>query len=236
MNLYSQLRPLKFVRRHTTRTLGSSSNNIKSSTEPQAVNATPDPRMLLPGQLLVGAPHAVSNIRPLRLSIPFDETPAERTYREQRQAAALEDHLFWQANNMRFEQGKQAFEQHVRDTRGVCTLDDLSAFYRRYQEEEYQRHLEYNGRVWRRNLRMVWPGVCAWWMEVWRRRARKRVAVAAMAANTFYGREGRGDVRRAAEGSASVNASDSVNASESVHASTPAADVDRRADKIKSYY
>ncbi|KAJ2780266.1 hypothetical protein GGI15_003602 [Coemansia interrupta] len=194
-----------------------------------AASPAPDPRMLLPGQLLVGAPHAVSNIRPLRLSIPSDETPAERTYREQRQAAAHQDHVFWQANNQQFEQGKQAFEQQVRAERGECTLDDLSVYYRRYQEESYARHVEYNRAVWRRNVAMVWPGVRAWWQEVWRRRARRRMAVAGMAGGgTFYGREGRGDVRRAR--GASVDGAGSVNAS------TPVADVDRRAEKIKSYY
>ncbi|KAJ1720692.1 hypothetical protein LPJ53_004707 [Coemansia erecta] len=236
MNLFPQLRPWRLVRTATTRAMSSSgSSNNSTRRSEQTTSPAPDPRMLLPGQLLIGAPHAVSNIRPLRLSIPFDETPAERTYREQRQAAAHQDHVFWLANNTQFEQGKQAFEQQVRTQRGECTLDDLSVYYRRYQEESFERHVEYNRQVWRRNLAMVWPGVRAWWQEVWRRRARRRMAMAGLAGlGTFYGREGRGDVRRAPEGS--VERGRSGNASAAVNASTPIADVDRRAEKIKSYY
>ncbi|KAJ2845432.1 hypothetical protein J3B02_004683 [Coemansia erecta] len=187
---------------------------------------TTDQTMLLPGQFLVGAPHPLSNIRPVRFYVPLDETPQELTYRKLRESALAQDHAFWLDNNRRFEQGKVEFENRTVAEKGSCTLDDLSVYFRRYQEESYARHLRYNREVWRRNLRMVVPGIRAWWQEIRRRERRRGEGVARHSGQqlVYFGREGSGDVERAAD---TKKPKPADGASDSV---------DRRAEKIKSYY
>ncbi|PIA15105.1 hypothetical protein COEREDRAFT_30653, partial [Coemansia reversa NRRL 1564] len=115
---------------------------------------------------LLGPPHAISNIRPVKFYIPPDETLTEKRYREMREEAVQQDHEFWLDNNTRFEQGKLSFEQQVAEKKGQCTMDDLSVYFHQYQVDSYTRHLEYNRYVWKRSLRMIWPGIRAWLVEV----------------------------------------------------------------------
>ncbi|KAJ2807444.1 hypothetical protein H4R21_000478, partial [Coemansia helicoidea] len=98
----------------------------------RAAAAAGDQPALLPGQLLVGPPHPVSNIRPVRFYVPADETAAERRYREMREEAADRDHRFWLDNNTRFEHGKAEFERRTAAAKGACSIDDLSEYYRQY--------------------------------------------------------------------------------------------------------
>ncbi|KAJ2151564.1 hypothetical protein J3F82_003259 [Coemansia sp. RSA 637] len=179
---------------------------------------------LLPGQFLVGAPHPVSNIRPIAFYIASDETPSERTYRLMREEAASTDHLFWADNNTRFERGRIEFERTRIDRTGSCTLDDLSVYFQEYQNESYERHVEYNKYVWKRNWRMVWPGIRAWVDEVRRRGRRREFAVARHAEQGyFFGREGveKDRVKDVKDGSAPQPSQPEAN---------------RRDEKIRSYY
>ncbi|KAJ2818689.1 hypothetical protein GGI24_005021 [Coemansia furcata] len=182
---------------------------------------------LLPGQFLVGPPHPVSNIRPVKFYIPADETPQERRYRELREDGLRRDHEFWLDNNRRFEQGKEEFERAVVGRAGGCTVDDLSIYYKQYQVDSYERHLKYNRYVWRRNLGLVVPGIRAWWQDVWRRRKRKEQAVAMYSEQGFFDCEE--DLPPGATGT-------------TVRVRVPRPEdaggdkIDRRAEKIKSYY
>ncbi|KAJ2496952.1 hypothetical protein GGH96_005466 [Coemansia sp. RSA 1972] len=176
---------------------------------------------LLPGQFLVGAPHPVSNIRPIAFYIASDETPHEHLYRLMREEAAHRDHAFWTDNNTRFERGRIEFERTRIERTGSCTMDDLSVYFQEYQNESYERHVEYNKYVWKRNWRMVWPGVRAWVDEVRRRARRKEFAVARHAEQGyFFGREG--------------VSKDRVKDDSGPRPSQPEAS--RRDEKIRSYY
>ncbi|KAJ2298310.1 hypothetical protein IWW55_004507 [Coemansia sp. RSA 2706] len=183
------------------------------------VHSKQPPNTLLPGQFLVGPPHTISNIRPVKFHVPADETAAERQYRELREHAAQRDHEFWLDNNTRFEQGKQDFERRMLDEAGECTADDLARYFKQYQEESYGRHLAYNRSVWRRNVQMVWPGVKAWAQEV-RRRGRRRTAALARHAEQgyFFDAHAPGPERPRADKAKDKD------------------EVDRRAEKIRSYY
>ncbi|KAJ2159374.1 hypothetical protein GGF46_003077 [Coemansia sp. RSA 552] len=177
---------------------------------------------LLPGQFLVGLPDPVSNIRPIKFYIPDDETAVEQQYRELREEAARRDHEFWKDNNMRFETGKLAFEQQTVERSGQCTLDDLSEYYKQYQVDSHARHLCYNRYVWRRNWQMVWPGIRAWCVEIWRRRTRRVATVAKHSEQGYlFERDGHDVAKRSAEPVAKPDAGPQVN---------------RRAEKIRSYY
>ncbi|KAJ2841465.1 hypothetical protein IWW36_006250, partial [Coemansia brasiliensis] len=141
---------------------------------------------LLPGQFLVGAPDPISNIRPVKFFIPNDETVWERNYRQLRESAAQRDHEFWLDNNQRFEQGRAEFERQLVEAKGQCTIDDLSEYYKKYQEESYLRHLEYNQYVWRRSWQMIWPGILAWTQEVRRRSRRKNECLARHSEQQYF--------------------------------------------------
>ncbi|KAJ2722128.1 hypothetical protein GGI07_003513 [Coemansia sp. Benny D115] len=209
----------------STKQKGTAATSLQTATPVHSAGHT-----LLPGQFLVGAPHPISNIRPLHLYVPHDETLVEKRYREMRENGQRQDHEFWLDNNRRFERGRQEFEQKVVADKGQCTLDDLSLYYRQYQVDSYDRHLAYNRAVWRRNLAMVVPGLRAWWAEVWRRRRRRGEGVARYAAAELApGEEGSGEVERTAKNAqpSTAPASD---------AGAAGGSVDRRAEKIKSYY
>ncbi|KAI7823684.1 hypothetical protein BX661DRAFT_186232 [Kickxella alabastrina] len=137
--------------------------------------------------------------------------------------------------------------------KGACTLDDLSVYFKQYQVESYERHLRYNRAVWRRNLAMVVPGVRAWWAEVRRREWRRGEAVARHSAQP--GLDAREDgvgmmggvdapVERCKKtggvvtgpGPASSSAAESAADSAAAAAAADRGVVDRRAEKIKSYY
>ncbi|KAJ2711871.1 hypothetical protein H4R19_003044 [Coemansia spiralis] len=180
-----------------------------------------DQSVLLPGQFLVGPPHPVSNIRPVRFYVAADETAVEKRYREMREAVAEQDHQFWLDNNSRFEQGKAEFERQTTATKGVCSIDDLSTYYKQYQIDSYQRHLEYNRTVWARGFRMVWPGIRAWAVDIRRRRARRVSAVARHSEQGYFDR-----------GPVAEHRSDRPPPDAGSKPST----VDRRAEKIRSYY
>ncbi|KAJ2555850.1 hypothetical protein EV175_002170 [Coemansia sp. RSA 1933] len=141
---------------------------------------------LLPGQILVGPPHPISNIRPIAFYIPSDETAAEQKYRELREHAVARDHEFWLDNNTRFEQGKADFERHTTETKGACTLDDLSEYFKQYQVDSFDRHLQYNRYVWKRNLAMVWPGLCAWVGGIGKRKRRRTAALARHSEQSYF--------------------------------------------------
>ncbi|KAJ2444423.1 hypothetical protein GGF42_006307 [Coemansia sp. RSA 2424] len=197
-----------------------------------ATNVDVNQRSLLPGQFLVGPPHPVSNIRPVKFYIPVDETWQERKYRELREDGLRRDHEFWLDNNRRFEQGKEEFEQAVVGRIGGCTVDDLSVYYKQYQVDSYERHLKYNRYLWRRNLAMVGPGVRAWWQEVWRRRKRKGQAMAMFSEQGFFDREV-GDLTTSGTAAGTTVRLPTPPR----HPSEEGADkIDRRAEKIKSYY
>ncbi|KAJ2784415.1 hypothetical protein H4R18_001125 [Coemansia javaensis] len=150
----------------------------------------PDPSALLPGQLLVGPPHPVSNIRPVRFYVPPDESPAERRYRELREDAVRQDHRFWLDNNSRFEQGKA-------EARSACPVDGLAAYYKQYQDDAYRRHLAYNRYVWRRSFAMLWPAVRAWITGLGKRRRRTLAAAATHSAQAYFDRGPAATDRRA---------------------------------------
>ncbi|KAJ2758125.1 hypothetical protein H4S06_002849 [Coemansia sp. BCRC 34490] len=223
---------------------------------------------LLPGQILVGPPHPVSNIRPVRFYVPSDETPAERAYREIREQAVDRDHEFWLDNNTRFEQGKAEFERSTVASKGECTIDDLSDYFKQYQVDSFGRHLAYNRYVWRRNLAMVWPALCAWFHDIRRRRRRRVDALARHSEQSYFDHQpGDSDVAGGSSvvaerihddlshNSSSNCATNSTSALHQTDGSAPLSsnesqpeqppasrsvdgdvDLDRRAEKIKSYY
>ncbi|KAJ2865089.1 hypothetical protein GGH94_002494 [Coemansia aciculifera] len=213
----------------STRLSSSTATNCETA-RANANNFDVNQRSLLPGQFLVGPPHPVSNIRPVKFYIPVDETPQERKYRELREDGLRRDHEFWLDNNRRFELGKEEFERAVVGRAGGCTVDDLSVYYKQYQVDSYERHLKYNRYVWRRNLALVVPGIRAWWQDVWRRRKRKEQAVAMFSEQGFFDREE--DPIPGAAGTAvrMTRPEDATNAA------TGSDKIDRRAEKIKSYY
>ncbi|KAJ1666129.1 hypothetical protein IW140_001844 [Coemansia sp. RSA 1813] len=216
-------------------------------------NRTPDNNSrvssLLPGQILVGPPHPVSNIRPIKFYIPSDETSIERKYRELREHAVTKDHEFWLDNNTRFEQGKAEFERHATVTKGACTLDDLSEYFRQYQVDSFGRHLEYNRYVWRRNLAMVWPGLCAWIKDIRRRKRRRMDALARHSEQSYFDQQessesvvaeriqstGPNNVAGSEKGAGADCQKEGPLAKQAKPESLDS-DVDRRAEKIKSYY
>ncbi|KAJ2789034.1 hypothetical protein H4R21_006848, partial [Coemansia helicoidea] len=105
---------------------------------------------------------------------------------------------------------------------GACSIDDLSEYYRQYQLDSYGRHLEYNRSVWRRSFRMVWPGIRAWAAGIRRRRTRRVSEVARHAEQGYFDRGPVAEHRPPTDAGPTPAA--------------PPNPVDRRAEKIRSYY
>ncbi|KAJ1680171.1 Apoptogenic protein 1, mitochondrial [Spiromyces aspiralis] len=173
---------------------------------------------LLPGELLVGQPDPISNIRPAKYYVPPDESDCERAYRQMLEEAHQFNHEFWKQNNERFIREKELFEQQVTNEKGKVSPEDLSVFYKRYLQGSRPQHAAYNKEWWRRNLAMIVPGIRAWAISLIRYRARSRLSMAKHAEQGFFDLDSSknpvNDNRRLVE-------HDNVN---------------RRKEKIRSYY
>lgn len=119
----------------------------------------------------VGPPDKVSNIRPYKFHQPQDETETERKYREQRTEALEFNHDFWYKHNKSFFTQKEEFvkarlaakrvmagggEDH-QVTQESLTPEEMSEFYKKFLDENYKQHLQYNKDWYRKNVSLLWP-------------------------------------------------------------------------------
>ncbi|KAI8868729.1 hypothetical protein GQ42DRAFT_179777 [Ramicandelaber brevisporus] len=106
-------------------------------------------RLLSPYELLAGPPSPDSNVRPVRLGIPADETRAERLYREYVERVSESHHEWWKDSNAYFAREQARVMQLYTPASKVGEdavkrqkeFDEaMSEFYKHHLERTHKRH------------------------------------------------------------------------------------------------
>ncbi|TPX38116.1 hypothetical protein SmJEL517_g00353 [Synchytrium microbalum] len=131
---------------------------------------TTDADSFAPGTLVSSSPHPISHIRLLKIIPHENESLEERNGRLHRERLQHFHHQFWMDNNMDFVAAKDNFETEFMTQHGrPAAPSDLSRFYRSYLESSYDRHAEYNYKVWKSSFEALVPAFQSEFSR-WRRR------------------------------------------------------------------
>ncbi|OLY79617.1 Apoptogenic protein 1, mitochondrial [Smittium mucronatum] len=233
---------------------------------------------LLPGEILVGQPDPVSNLRKFKFFIPKDETKPESFYRKMREEAQEYNQTFWKKNNERFSKGLSELEAKgkyiilnstfipIYSLNISCTLlkknnpiyhsilpeaalenrspteEEISNYYRKYLNDSYIRHSDYNIGWWKRNLKMLIPGILSSSISLSRLKKRKDSSMIDFADIEFVSKNDHPPhPHSSATSMASRNGfkNDNSKLSTAIKPSSTnpnSPDIDRRKEKIDSYY
>ncbi|VDO43342.1 unnamed protein product, partial [Onchocerca flexuosa] len=110
----------------------------------------------------VGPPDDISKIRPVRLRRLTNETEQERKYREAREALNQWSSQFWAHHNILFEKKKAEFVEQRKKSLGRLehsSAVDMSEFYRKFLDEQYNSLTSYNREWYYRNIKLFWPAL-----------------------------------------------------------------------------
>ncbi|OLY82258.1 Apoptogenic protein 1, mitochondrial [Smittium mucronatum] len=208
---------------------------------------------LLPGEILVGQPDPVSNLRKFKFFIPKDETKPESFYRKMREEAQEYNQTFWKNNNERFSKGLSELEAKGKyiilnstfmssQTSISPTEEEISNYYRKYLNDSYIRHSDYNIGWWKRNLKMLIPGILSSSISLSRLKKRKDSSMIDFADIEFVSKNDHPPhPHSSATSMASRNGfkNDNSKLSTAIKPSSTnpnSPDIDRRKEKIDSYY
>ncbi|ELT91240.1 hypothetical protein CAPTEDRAFT_108102, partial [Capitella teleta] len=116
----------------------------------------------------VGPSDPVSNIRQFKYHVPKNETPIQKQLRNRREEVQEWNHAFWAKHNRNFQQEKAAFIKETlakQRARGVnverLNTEELAVFYKRFLDDNYRLHKDYNREWYQKNLGLLWPAIRA---------------------------------------------------------------------------
>ncbi|KAF9968560.1 hypothetical protein BGZ70_002464 [Mortierella alpina] len=114
-------------------------------------------------KFLVGNPHPVSNLRPVKYPVPAHESPEDRIFRERRERVDAFNQNFWVNNNNMFNKAKAEYEDKIRAQNGnqPVTTEELSVFYKDFLDKAYDRQMTYNRQWWVENMGLLLPAAKA---------------------------------------------------------------------------
>ncbi|KAF9115859.1 hypothetical protein BGX27_006100 [Mortierella sp. AM989] len=114
-------------------------------------------------KFLVGNPHPVSNLRPVKYPVPEDESFEDRAFRERRERVDAFNQNFWVNNNNMFNKAKAEYEDMIRAQNGnqPVTTEELSVFYKDFLDMAYDRQMRYNRQWWVENIGLLLPAAKA---------------------------------------------------------------------------
>ncbi|KAF9585691.1 hypothetical protein BGW38_001208 [Lunasporangiospora selenospora] len=114
-------------------------------------------------KFLVGTPHAVSNLRPVKYPIPVNESLEDKLFRERCERVDAFNQNFWASNNALFNKAKADYEQKISAQNGgqPVTTEELSLFYKDFLDKAYERQMSYNRQWWIENMGLLLPAAKA---------------------------------------------------------------------------
>ncbi|KAK3591287.1 hypothetical protein CHS0354_004336 [Potamilus streckersoni] len=114
----------------------------------------------------IGPPDPVSNIRRVHFRVSENEAPYERRLREERAKVQEWSHQFWKKHNTSFVQLKGEFikqklakKSASRETTMAnitITPDEMSEFYKKFLDDNYEVHKNYNWEWYKKNISLTW--------------------------------------------------------------------------------
>lgn len=109
---------------------------------------------------IIGPPDPVSNLRPIVFARPAKETYLEKKYREHREDTQRWNQEFWFKHNTNFTKERKEFQESLKAQGKVeVTADDMSVFYKRFLDKNWQSHFNYNISWYKRNLMILLFGI-----------------------------------------------------------------------------
>ncbi|KAF9439343.1 hypothetical protein BGZ76_000004 [Entomortierella beljakovae] len=137
-------------------------SRTESSSSPSKKRETLDPA-LNKDKFLVGNPHPVSNLRPVKYPIPENESLEDREFRERRERVDAFNQNFWVSNNNLFNKAKAEYEEKILSQNGgqPVTTEELSVFYKDFLDKAYVRQMNYNRQWWIENVGLLLPAAKA---------------------------------------------------------------------------
>ncbi|EEB19794.1 protein C14orf153 precursor, putative [Pediculus humanus corporis] len=116
----------------------------------RGISRTPQPRDL------IGPVDTVSNLRPIKYVINFDETKLEEKLRKQRNELQNWNQLFWVEHNKCFKNEKKKFESKILEKKNlndqIITADEMSIFYKQFLDKNWKNHLSYLLTWYKKNI------------------------------------------------------------------------------------
>ncbi|KAL3873067.1 hypothetical protein ACJMK2_036226 [Sinanodonta woodiana] len=114
----------------------------------------------------IGPPDPVSNIRQVHFKVSENEAPHEKRLREERAKVQEWSHRFWKKHNTSFVQLKGEFikqklaeksaSRETTVTNITLTPDEMSEFYKKFLDDNYQAHKNYNWEWYKKNISLTW--------------------------------------------------------------------------------
>ncbi len=129
---------------------------------------------------LIGPADKISNIRQYKFYIPEKESQIENEYRLMRERVLEWNHQYWTQQNLNFIQSKRTFLENINKSKQIekkflylnnqnskNSIDNLenndsieiNEFYKKFLNDNYHNHYEYNKKWFKLNLKMLWPAV-----------------------------------------------------------------------------
>ncbi|KAF9288663.1 hypothetical protein BGZ68_010786 [Mortierella alpina] len=154
-------------RRHASSASKASTAAASASTDSTSGSSSKKRESLDPAlntdKFLVGNPHPVSNLRPVKYPVPAHESTEDRIFRERRERVDAFNQNFWVNNNNMFNKAKAEYEDKIRAQNGdqPVTTEELSVFYKDFLDKAYERQMNYNRQWWVENMSLLLPAAKA---------------------------------------------------------------------------
>ncbi|KAI1285008.1 hypothetical protein HDE_12345 [Halotydeus destructor] len=120
---------------------------------------------------LVSTAHPVSNLRLIKEVPADDETLAERNYRIKRTELQDWNQSYWKEHNRAFFSEKEEYiksqllklkENASEDARHTVTYDELAHFYKRFLDDNNEKHVNYSREWYKRHILLLGPALRAY--------------------------------------------------------------------------
>ncbi|CAF0780447.1 unnamed protein product [Brachionus calyciflorus] len=117
---------------------------------------------------LIGPPDKISNLRPVKSFIPENESIIEKEYRLLKDKIFEFNQQYWTQQNLKFIQSRKKYienyriEQKLNNRNNDIDVQDpdtnqMNEFYKKFLNENYHNHYEYNRQWFKYNISLLWP-------------------------------------------------------------------------------
>ncbi|GLH07609.1 APOPT family protein CG14806, mitochondrial [Gryllus bimaculatus] len=110
---------------------------------------------------VIGPPDKISNLRPVIVHIPKEESSIEKQFRLKREEIQKWNETFWSNHNTKFFEQKEKFTaNHAKkysseSSVSPMTSDEMSVFYKKFLDENWKTHQMYNVEWYRKNIGLL---------------------------------------------------------------------------------
>ncbi|KAF5269708.1 hypothetical protein FQA39_LY08631 [Lamprigera yunnana] len=108
---------------------------------------------------VIGPPNSRSNLRPIIRQQQVNETRLEQKLRQFQDETQEWNEIFWSKHNASFTKNRESFIKLNVDrdsNKQTLTADEMSEFYKKFLDDSWKTHVEYNLKWYKRNFLMLY--------------------------------------------------------------------------------